>query len=81
MIDTGFIGLVVAALAVVVLITRAVRIIPEYQRAVVFRLGRIQEAKGPGIIIVAPIVDSVRRIDLRTLGPAQPESHPRAEWE
>ena len=67
MIDTGFIGLVVAALAVVVLITRAVRIIPEYQRAVVFRLGRIQEAKGPGIIIVAPIVDSVRRIDLRTL--------------
>ncbi|WP_338751061.1 slipin family protein [Janibacter alittae] len=66
MINTTLIGLVLAALVVIFIVTRAVRIIPEYERAVLFRLGRIQDAKGPGIIIVAPIVDKVRRIDLRT---------------
>lgn len=66
MINTTFIGVLVAALLVIWLITRAVRIIPEYERAVIFRLGRIQQPKGPGLIIVAPVVDRVRRIDLRT---------------
>lgn len=66
MIDTTLIGLVIAAVAVVYLVTRAVRIIPEYERAVIFRLGRIQDPKGPGVIIVAPVVDKVRKIDLRT---------------
>lgn len=66
MIDTTMIGLVIAAVAVVYLVTRAVRIIPEYERAVIFRLGRIQAPKGPGVIIVAPVIDRVQRIDLRT---------------
>lgn len=66
MINTTLIGLVIAALVVIYVVTRAVRIIPEYERAVLFRLGRIQDAKGPGIIVVAPVVDKVRRIDLRT---------------
>ena len=66
MIDTSVIGLVIAAVVVFWVSTRAVRIIPEYERAVVFRLGRIQDAKGPGLILIAPVVDKVRRIDLRT---------------
>jgi len=66
MIDTTMIGLVIAALVVIFIITRAVRVIPEYERAVIFRLGRIQEPKGPGVIVVAPVVDKVQRIDLRT---------------
>lgn len=66
MIDTTVIGLVIAAAAVVFVLTRAVRIIPEYERAVIFRLGRIQDPKGPGVILVAPFVDKVNRIDLRT---------------
>ncbi len=66
MINTGLIGLVIAALVVIWLITRAVRIIPEYERAVIFRLGRIQAPKGPGVILVAPVLDKVHRIDLRT---------------
>lgn len=65
-IDTTVIGLVIAAVVVIWVATRAVRVIPEYERAVIFRLGRIQEPKGPGIIIVAPVVDKVHRIDLRT---------------
>lgn len=66
MINTGFIGLVIAALVVIWVVTRAVRIIPEYERAVIFRLGRIQAPKGPGVILVAPVLDKVHRIDLRT---------------
>lgn len=66
MIDSTVIGLLIAAVVVVVVVTRAVKIITEYERAVIFRLGRIQEAKGPGVILVAPFVDKVYRIDLRT---------------
>jgi len=48
-----------------VFIANAIRIVPEYQRLVVFRLGRSVGAKGPGIIILIPIVDRAVRVDLR----------------
>ncbi|HSG42453.1 MAG TPA: SPFH domain-containing protein, partial [Anaerolineales bacterium] len=48
-----------------VFIAQAVRIVPEYQRLVVFRLGRSIGAKGPGIIFLIPIVDRAVRVDLR----------------
>merc|ERR1712168_274672 len=42
------------------------KIVKEYQRAVVFRLGRVQKkTKGPGLIVVLPFVDDVRIVDLR----------------
>ncbi|MGO1167230.1 MAG: slipin family protein [Janibacter sp.] len=66
MIDSTVIGLVIAAVVVVVLASRVVRVMSEYERAVIFRLGRIQQPKGPGVIFVAPFVDKVLRIDLRT---------------
>ena len=47
------------------LVASAIKILPEYQRLVVFRLGRCVGAKGPGIVILIPIVDKGRRIDLR----------------
>lgn len=47
------------------LIASAVRVVPEYQRMVVFRLGRVIGAKGPGLIFLIPIIDSPRRVDLR----------------
>lgn len=43
----------------------AIKIVPEYQRIVVFRLGRLIGAKGPGLVIVIPVVDRVIRVDLR----------------
>jgi regulator of protease activity HflC (stomatin/prohibitin superfamily) len=43
----------------------AIRIVPEYQRLVVFRLGRCVGAKGPGIIFLIPIVDKAIKVDLR----------------
>lgn len=47
--------------------SQAVRILREYERGVVFRLGRIIDAKGPGLIILIPILDRMVRVDLRTI--------------
>ena len=52
-------------LIVFVFLANAIRIVPEYQRLVVFRLGRCVGAKGPGIIILIPIVDRGIKADLR----------------
>ena len=58
--------LAVVAIVVVVLAAASIRIIKHYERAVVFRLGRLREgARGPGLILVIPLVDRVRRVSLR----------------
>jgi regulator of protease activity HflC (stomatin/prohibitin superfamily) len=44
---------------------QALRIVPEYQRLVVFRLGRVLGAKGPGLVVLIPFVDRAQRVDLR----------------
>ena len=48
-----------------VFLANAIRIVPEYQRLVVFRLGRSVGAKGPGIIILIPVIDRAVKVDLR----------------
>jgi len=57
------IGFVVAV--VLLFVANAIRIVPEYQRLVVFRLGRCVGAKGPGIVLLIPIIDRAVRTDLR----------------
>ena len=57
------VGFVVVVL--VVFLASAIRIVPEYQRLVVFRLGRCLGTKGPGIVILIPIVDQAKMVDLR----------------
>lgn len=52
-------------LIAVAFIASAIKIIPEYQRLVVFRMGRCVGAKGPGIVILIPIIDRSVRADLR----------------
>ncbi len=52
-------------LVLLVFIANAIRIVPEYQRLVVFRLGRCIGEKGPGIVLLIPIVDRAVRVDLR----------------
>jgi len=49
------------------LLASAVRVLREYERGVVFRLGRLLGAKGPGLILLIPIVDKMVRVDLRTV--------------
>lgn len=52
---------------VVILLLSMLRIMREYERAVVFTLGRYTSTKGPGLIIIVPIIQTMERIDLRTI--------------
>jgi len=62
------IGLGLAILFVVFLIAQAVRILPEYERGVVFRLGRLRGMDyGPGLFLLIPMVDKMVRVSLRTI--------------
>ena len=58
---------VVIIIALLALLSSAVKIAREYERGVVFRLGRLLRAKGPGVILLIPIVDRMVRIDLRVV--------------
>lgn len=52
---------------VIVLLIASIRILREYERGVIFFLGRFQRVKGPGMIIVVPIIQQMVRVDLRTI--------------
>jgi len=62
-----FSPLIVIAIFVVIFLAASLRIVPEYERAVIFRLGRVIGAKGPGLFILIPIIDKMVRVDLRTV--------------
>jgi regulator of protease activity HflC (stomatin/prohibitin superfamily) len=55
------------ALLVLILLAAAIRVLREYQRAVIFRLGRLIAQKGPGLVLLIPIIDRMVRVDLRTV--------------
>jgi regulator of protease activity HflC (stomatin/prohibitin superfamily) len=58
---------VVLAIFVAILLGSAIRVLREYERGVVFRLGRLIGVKGPGLILLVPIIDRMVRVDLRTV--------------
>jgi regulator of protease activity HflC (stomatin/prohibitin superfamily) len=62
-----WIVLAVALVLLVLLVRAAVKIVREYQRVVVFRLGRSIGARGPGLVLIIPLVDRVVWVDLREL--------------
>jgi regulator of protease activity HflC (stomatin/prohibitin superfamily) len=65
---TAVLFAVVAVLAVVAILAGAsIRILREYERAVVFRLGRLLGVKGPGLVLLIPAIDRMVRVDLRTV--------------
>ncbi|MDG2307310.1 MAG: slipin family protein [Candidatus Binatia bacterium] len=59
--------LAVFVVILVLLVMSGVKIIQEYERGVIFRLGRSVGVRGPGIIIVIPLIESIQRVDLRTV--------------
>ncbi len=59
--------IIIAAVILVFVVLSAVKVIKEYERAVVFRLGRIIPAKGPGLIVLIPGVDKMQRVSLRVI--------------
>ena len=59
--------IIAIVILVVFFLSAAIRILNEYERGVIFRLGRVINAKGPGLIILIPVVDKMVRVSLRLL--------------
>jgi regulator of protease activity HflC (stomatin/prohibitin superfamily) len=55
------------AIVIVVVVGASIRVLREYERGVVFRLGRLVDQKGPGLILLIPFIDRMVRVDLRTV--------------
>jgi len=68
----GFFWIVFVAIGAVI-ISAAVRILLEYERGVVFRLGRFSSVKGPGLKFIIPIIDQMTKINMRTVAMDVPE--------
>jgi regulator of protease activity HflC (stomatin/prohibitin superfamily) len=58
---------IVAALIVFFILTQVIKIMSEYERGVIFRLGRLIASKGPGIIFIIPFVDRLMKVSLRLI--------------
>lgn len=52
---------------VIILLSSAIKVLKEYERGVIFRLGRLIDAKGPGVFLIIPIFDKMVRVSLRTV--------------
>ena len=66
--DAALIALAAVVIIIVLLLFAAIKVAREYERAVVFRLGRLlPEPKGPGLFILIPIIDRMVKVDLRTI--------------
>jgi len=57
----------VIVLAVLIILPMAIKIVAEYERGVIFRLGRLIGAKGPGLFLIIPFVDKMTKVDLRVV--------------
>jgi len=58
---------VIIAIVVIILLSAAIKIVKEYERGGVFRLGRFVGLRGPGLIFIIPFVENMRKIDLRVI--------------
>lgn len=59
--------IITIAVLLAILLPQMLKILREYERAVVFRLGKFQKVKGPGLILLIPFIDKIERVDLRVL--------------
>jgi len=66
-VGTSFISFIFVILVVLYFLSSAIKILKEYERGVVFRLGRLIPVKGPGLVIIIPIVDRMVKVSLRTV--------------
>jgi regulator of protease activity HflC (stomatin/prohibitin superfamily) len=57
----------ITVIAVVFVLPQAIRILREYERGVIFRVGKLQGAKGPGLILLIPVIDKMVKMDLRVV--------------
>ena len=62
-----FSSLGVIIVLLILIATAAIKIVQEYERGVIFRLGRLQGAKGPGLFFIVPFIDKMTKVDLRVI--------------
>lgn len=67
MFQTSFVTIVLVIILILYFLSSAIKILKEYERGVVFRLGRIIPLKGPGLVIIWPIIDKLVKVSLRTV--------------
>ncbi len=60
-------GIGIALVFIIFLLASMIKILREYERGVIFRLGRLIDTKGPGLIILIPLIDRMERVSLRTI--------------
>ncbi|TPK89444.1 slipin family protein [Mesorhizobium sp. B2-4-12] len=63
----GYVAYLIVALVVIIFLSASIRILREYQRGVVFTLGRFTGVKGPGLIILVPFIQQMVKVDLRVV--------------
>jgi regulator of protease activity HflC (stomatin/prohibitin superfamily) len=63
----NIIATVIVLVLILIILAQAVKVVREYERVVIFRMGRLFGAKGPGIFLIIPIVDSPVKVDLRII--------------
>lgn len=63
----GIAIIILAFVFFIIILPQAIRVLREYERGVIFRLGKLQGAKGPGVIFLIPIVDRMVKMDLRVV--------------
>lgn len=64
---TGIIVAVVIVLFLLIILPSTIKIVQEYERGVIFRLGRLTGAKGPGLFLIIPFIDRMVKVDLRII--------------
>ncbi|MCD6540295.1 slipin family protein [Candidatus Bipolaricaulota bacterium] len=63
----SLLGIAAIVAIIIMFLSSAIKIVREYERGVIFRLGRLVGAKGPGLFFIIPIVDKMVKVDLRTI--------------
>ncbi len=63
----SFVPLIFVVILLVMFAASAIRILPEYERGVLFRLGRLAGVRGPGLFFIIPGIDRLVRVSLRTV--------------
>lgn len=63
----SYIWIVIIAIIAIILVSMSVKVVPEYQRGVLFRLGRLVGARGPGFFMIIPFFDRMVKVDLRVV--------------
>ncbi len=65
--EGAMVGLIIAVIVLLVILVSSVRIVAEYERGVIFRLGRVTGAKGPGLFFIVPLIDRMVKVNLQTV--------------